>query len=570
MKIKLRLDLKQLFVICFLVLFICSGISLLLRNQELSANFAVISLTFLVLALICNPIRRVIYIFLRLIDKIGILSFRQLLLVICLFYFIPLFVQFEQHLGWYLRSPKVYGGDEEHYLVMINSLIKDFDLELRNNYENARNGGYDAGEYWRGRNLDPHAYFISKDKKSRFYIPHTIDVGTRFEKWEILPEFKKIHEDRDNYYVRPHHPPGMPFILSLFLWPFRGWRYIESVAIGLITVLSIISLGILYKMIEILCKDKKWANISIFLIALGTPLYHYSLLLFKESFLASILVLSCWLFFFKKQGFLSGALVVLGCFTRYSFPIVAIPMFLFGLLKREWKLIVNFSIALVFGGVFLILYNYYMYEGPFYFSQMQFGRFLTLKMLLLIFLYIPVGLITLYLLFRFLKIKNFIERNVKWLSPLGLCTGVIIFSIISFKNSTLRMLFVDSKIGLIPFSPILIFGFLKIMDIKIWRNSRVSGMLGIMLAYLGIYIARGYAVGSAYTAREFVPIIPLMALPLCYWLIDNKNKVLGIIFSILAVYSLCVNILASIAQQYFWHLPLGEAFVQLVKKWLWL
>lgn len=41
-------------------------------------------------------------------------------------------------LGW--RAPRVYSGDEPHYLLTVNSLLFDHDLELQNNYRSVWEG----------------------------------------------------------------------------------------------------------------------------------------------------------------------------------------------------------------------------------------------------------------------------------------------------------------------------------------------------------------------------------------------------------------------------------------------
>lgn len=553
------MNLTQIFLVFFLILLISSCVFLLFRRQELAEIVSSISLIFLLLAWV-----GVFIDFKKVVKRICNLEFKWILGIISLFYLFSSFVQFGQDEGWYLTVPKVYGGDEEHYLLMINSLIKDYDLELRNNYDNARGGGLDAGILWSGKNLDPHANFVSKDRKELVYVPWTIDVGERFEKYEILPGYERMHRDKKNYLVRPHHPPGMPFILSLILWPFRGWRYIESIAIGLITLLSILNFYVLYKILEKVVRDRRAINIAVFLIALGSPFYHYSLLLFKEVFLGSILVFSSWLFLFRKEGFLSGLLVVLGCFTRYSFPIVVIPFFLYGFYKRDWKILFNFSIALFLGAIGLGLYNTYMFSGPLVFSQLgQFGQFLRPKIVGIIFLGIPSGVFVLNFIYRF--INRYL--GLRLLRPFVFFVGLAVLIFIFIKNIYLKSFLLDKKIGLLMFTPISLFGFLKMLDINMWQDSRGNTILGIIILYIGIYMARGYAVGSAYSAREFVPVIPLMGLPISFWIWENKSRVLNVIFAGVAIYSLLINFLASVAKQYFWHLPIDKALVELVKRW---
>jgi hypothetical protein len=42
--------------------------------------------------------------------------------------------------------PYIKGGDEPHYLLILNSLINDGDLDLKDNYESVHQGSLQAGK----------------------------------------------------------------------------------------------------------------------------------------------------------------------------------------------------------------------------------------------------------------------------------------------------------------------------------------------------------------------------------------------------------------------------------------
>src|SRR5689334_14565569 len=72
---------------------------------------------------------------------------------------------FAAELGWsgkYLGWARVLTGDEPHYLVLVNSVLNDHDLDLRNNYESVLEGSEQAGARFRFSNLDHHvSYYIN-------------------------------------------------------------------------------------------------------------------------------------------------------------------------------------------------------------------------------------------------------------------------------------------------------------------------------------------------------------------------------------------------------------------------
>src|SRR5262249_45684788 len=83
----------------------------------------------------------------------------------------------------HLGLPRVYSGDEPHYLVIINSIILDGDLDLANNYAAIHMGSPQAGE----------------DSSGRALIHHTVwfESGSRKEWWRIY-EVNPALWDRDN------------------------------------------------------------------------------------------------------------------------------------------------------------------------------------------------------------------------------------------------------------------------------------------------------------------------------------------------------------------------------------
>ena len=58
----------------------------------------------------------------------------------------------EQNVG----LARVYSGDEPHYLVQINSLARDRDFDISNNYDWALAGADDAGRPFRNWPLERH------------------------------------------------------------------------------------------------------------------------------------------------------------------------------------------------------------------------------------------------------------------------------------------------------------------------------------------------------------------------------------------------------------------------------
>jgi hypothetical protein len=71
----------------------------------------------------------------------------------------------------YLESPSYLSGDEPHYIMMTDSLSKDGDFNLKNDYELGR-----STNYLKGPGLEPHLSLLIDRNSPRWYSIHTIGL----------------------------------------------------------------------------------------------------------------------------------------------------------------------------------------------------------------------------------------------------------------------------------------------------------------------------------------------------------------------------------------------------------
>src|SRR4030095_1153605 len=57
-------------------------------------------------------------------------------------------------------EPQAARGDEPHYLMIINSILFDKDLQLQEDYRRVEQGGWEAGKFHHGRRLDNHTSLV--------------------------------------------------------------------------------------------------------------------------------------------------------------------------------------------------------------------------------------------------------------------------------------------------------------------------------------------------------------------------------------------------------------------------
>jgi hypothetical protein len=71
--------------------------------------------------------------------------------------------------------PMVHSGDEPHNLVLINSVISDGDLNVRNNYQNVHQGGNQAGRKFAGWAIDHHVSWYWRTHYIRWWQAFEMD-----------------------------------------------------------------------------------------------------------------------------------------------------------------------------------------------------------------------------------------------------------------------------------------------------------------------------------------------------------------------------------------------------------
>lgn len=179
----------------------------------------------------------------------------------------------------FVGRPILTWGDPPHYLVMVNSLIEDGDLDLRNNYDQARAGDWDVGTRFRGTDLDRH---VETDRRGR---------------------------------QLSFHAPFLPLLLAPIAWPFRGTEWVESVCIWFTLAVTLCGLAVCARLTGL---EGRWLVV----LALATPLWVYARDLWTEPYHAvawgALLVLE------SPVGL--AVIAVIAILLKYPFAVVPLSL----------------------------------------------------------------------------------------------------------------------------------------------------------------------------------------------------------------------------------------------------
>jgi len=237
--------------------------------------------------------------------------------------------------GSEIGPPRVLTGDETHYLLMVNSILSDHDLRLRNNYESVWNYGDDAGERWRGGALDPHIVWYEGEALVKWSERY------RFEWHEASSHWIPVHvagaEVPDDLPWYSQHPASFAAVLAVLSWPLASSEWHESFVL-FINALFMVGAMLGFRHLALgFASSRRVAELVVLLTFLGTPLWHYSRALFSEGLMVCALSWAYALSLRRERALLAGVLTGLAISVKPVAALIALPLGIRWLWARDWR-----------------------------------------------------------------------------------------------------------------------------------------------------------------------------------------------------------------------------------------
>ncbi|HWZ90870.1 MAG TPA: hypothetical protein VNW92_18540, partial [Polyangiaceae bacterium] len=268
----------------------------------------------------------------------------------------------------FLGLPLITSGDEPHYLVMINSLINDGDLDLDNDYLSARQGSLETGRRRAGAPLDRHVEYYAADGTPYQWsdvFEYPKDDPARPGEASLVPRLKPgAKQDFSGHPQYSQHPPGLALLLAPVLYPVRGTRWVEHLAVlwaALATFVMALALRELFRSVS---SDRGVVNAATIVTVLGSPLWHYGRMLFTEPWLTLCAVAALALVLRRQAYFLAGSCLALGMQMKPPFALLAVPLLVDRLWQRDVRRLLLFALPIVGSAALVLAENRHFFGAP--------------------------------------------------------------------------------------------------------------------------------------------------------------------------------------------------------------
>lgn len=235
-----------------------------------------------------------------------------------------------------LTTPMIHSGDEPHQLVLINSVVRDGDLDVANNYASVHAGGQEAGRKFAGSPLDHHVVWYIHHRFTRWWELYETDesLWSRNSDGQRVPvrrkNFQKLSVPAQEY---SRHSPGLALLLAPILFPFRNSALLEPAALVCSSVLTVIGYLALCRILRPYTATSTQAVLIGAVAYLGSPLWHYGRTLHVEPFAATLLLCG-YASVLRSYRYLVGGLCVgAAVLVKAEFLLVATPL----LLEPVWR-----------------------------------------------------------------------------------------------------------------------------------------------------------------------------------------------------------------------------------------
>jgi len=291
--------------------------------------------------------------------------------------------------GLTMVSPGAVGGDEPSYLMVVDSILFDHDLELQDDYERVRRGGLDAGRRFADRALDHDTIVVNRSTGAHALWPSAYSArrpGSAEERdclacRAIAPDF----QPGPDLYEVSAHPIAYPLFLAAVIAPTRPSLDEVERRVGLVMVLlSWLGACGTYLLARRVGCSRGPSLLATAILVLASPWLAYARSYYSEPLIGVSLVFAALALRSGRPG-LAATGAAAAAMIKPPFAMIGLGWVLERVSQRDWRSAGRMLIVLVPCALATLAFNWWLARTPVIFGGDEVGlsrdfRFLYLTL----------------------------------------------------------------------------------------------------------------------------------------------------------------------------------------------
>jgi hypothetical protein len=257
--------------------------------------------------------------------------------------------------GLSVVSPEAANSDEPHYILSINSLLFEHELEVQDEYERVALGGPQAGVLFAHRYLDHHSILV--DGRTGRHAFASIVAPNSVAPCD--PAFGS-----PDVYEVPSHPVAFPAMMTLILAPFHPeLGDVEGDASVILGIISWLTALVTFLAGRSLGMKLGRAMLAALLLIVASPWLPYARSFFPSSTIGLALILALWAFI-EERVVLTGLAASFAAVLSPPFAVVGVGFMLEEIRAGHRRNALTLLIVLGSCAAALVAFNYWLAMTP--------------------------------------------------------------------------------------------------------------------------------------------------------------------------------------------------------------
>jgi len=269
-------------------------------------------------------------------------------------------------LAWHLEvvTPYAVTGDEPHYIMVVNSILFDHDLELQDDYFRVHAlGGLEAGTHWRFCLPDHHTIVVNRrtgDHATWFSLhPRIAATAGHVPGLKLPARAAYLSPSRDVYEVSDH-PIAYPALLAAMIAPFRpALEDVERDASVAMVVICWVGCLLVFLIARRVGLNRATSLLAAAMLGLASPWLPYARSYYSEPAIGLALMAGLWAYE-EDRPVLAALAIAAAAIIKPPYAVIGAGFVLESSWNQRWRAAALMSLTLALCGAGLMSFNYWL------------------------------------------------------------------------------------------------------------------------------------------------------------------------------------------------------------------